>query len=70
MFHKIRFNKIKEKFLLILISTAPINVMAHTGHDHGSQWANLIHLLWLTPIAVVAIMLLKFYKNKKLSAKK
>jgi len=64
MLYKLRLNKIKEKCLLLLISTTPLSAIAHSGHDHQSQWANLIHLLWVMPIVLGAYMLMKQYKKK------
>ena len=71
MFRKLTmFNKLKEKTLLLFISMMPLSVMAHPGHDHHSPWANLIHLLWLSPIIIAAYFLFKNYKKKNSHTKK
>ena len=59
------FTNLKGKFLLLLTSAIPLSAMAHTGHDHQSQWAFLIHLLWLAPAIFTAYMTINFFKNKK-----
>lgn len=64
------FNNIKGKCALLLISVTPFSAFAHTGHDHQSQWAFLIHLLWLAPIVFVAYMAINLLKNKKSKANK
>jgi len=64
------FNKIKEKCLMLMISIMPISAFAHPGHDHQSQWANMVHLLWITPAIIAAYFLLKAFKNKKVNSKK
>lgn len=64
------FTKTKEKCLLLFMSMMPITAIAHPGHDHQSQWANLIHLLWIAPAIVAAYFLIKGCKNKTLNTKK
>ncbi|WP_440904240.1 hypothetical protein ACMZOO_15610 [Catenovulum sp. SX2] len=41
----------------------PASVFAHPGHDHASAYADLVHLLWLAPIAL-AVVLLKVGLNR------
>ncbi len=57
-------NNLKEKCVLFLIIATPLSVVAHTGHDHQSPWAFLIHLLWLAPVIVAAYMSIHFFKNR------
>ncbi|MCK8043710.1 hypothetical protein MSG37_02340 [Shewanella sp. 1CM18E] len=39
--------------------------MAHPGHDHSAESANLIHILWAAPIVIVAVMVVKLLKAKQ-----
>jgi len=59
------FNNLKGKCLLLFVSAAPLNALAHAGHDHQSQWSSLIHLLWLAPVAIAAYMAISFFKKKQ-----
>ncbi len=56
---------LKQVCLTLLISTTPLSVMAHSGHDHQSQWAFLIHLLWLAPVIFAGYIAVNFVKNKQ-----
>jgi len=38
---------------LLLLSTP---LYAHPGHDHNAAGAGLVHLLWLVPFIVVAVV--------------
>jgi len=62
-------NNLKEKCVLFLICATPLCAVAHTGHDHQSQWAFLIHLLWLAPVIIATYIAVNFFKNKKQSNK-
>jgi hypothetical protein len=31
-------------------------LLAHPGHDHGSSGSGLVHLLWLVPVIVAAVV--------------
>ena len=53
-----------------MISVTALSLMAHTGHDHQSQWAFLIHLLWLAPVILAGYMAVNFLKNKKIESDK
>ncbi|NRA62789.1 MAG: hypothetical protein HRU25_18215 [Psychrobium sp.] len=45
-----------QRFTLgALLATASSVTFAHSGHDHSAPESNLIHLLWLAPIAIAAI---------------
>jgi len=59
------FNNLKGKCALLIASAAPLNALAHAGHDHQSQWSSLIHLLWLAPVVIAGYMAVNFLKNKK-----
>jgi len=41
-------------FLQLLLLSAPL--YAHPGHDHSAAGAGLIHLLWLVPFIVAAVI--------------
>jgi len=47
----------------ILLFTISFSALAHDGHDHGSIYASLIHLLWLAP----ALIALSFLYSRILS---
>jgi len=38
---------------------------AHAGHDHNSPLAGLLHLLWLSPIALAAFIYFRQEKRQK-----
>jgi len=39
---------------LLMLSTP---LYAHPGHDHSSAGAGLVHLLWLLPFIIAAVIL-------------
>ncbi len=39
-----------------VMSTA---VIAHPGHDHNAESANLLHLLWVMPIVLAGVIVTK-----------
>lgn len=59
------FNKLKTNSLLLLLSVIPVSAFAHAGHDHHSEWAFLVHTLWLAPLFFAAFMVFKSIKNRK-----
>lgn len=59
------FNHLKKKCLLLLLSTSSLSAFAHAGHDHQSNWAFLMHALWLAPAIFAVYMVVKLLKTKK-----
>ena len=60
--------KIMTKFNCAIASLSLVApaVFAHPGHDHAAQSANLIHLLWLAPVAIAAgYAAYKIFGNKQ-----
>lgn len=49
--------KIIQLIILSISLLVSASSFAHVGHDHNSSFANLIHLLWLTP-ALIALAVL------------
>lgn len=56
--------KMIQPILMVLFSVCSFSTLAHSGHDHHSQFSQLIHLLWLAP-AMIAVGLLYSYILKK-----
>ena len=48
-------------FIGLLLST---NTFAHAGHDHGDPMAGLIHILWVAPLAISAVFLFLYVKQR------
>ena len=63
------FKNLKQKCALVFLSTKPLSVFAHAGHDHHSNWSFLVHAIWLAPIILVAYIVMNVLKNKKLPSK-
>jgi len=63
------FKTLTQKCAFILLSAAPLSAFAHAGHDHHSEWAFLIHAIWLAPIILVGYIVMNVLKNKKSSSK-
>lgn len=40
--------------LQALLLSSPL--LAHPGHDHSAAGAGLVHLLWLVPIIIAAVI--------------
>lgn len=40
---------------LILLTLISSSAMAHPGHDHDAASSDLLHLLWLAPVALAVI---------------
>ena len=51
---KILFFFLAVMLLTILLSAV---ALAHPGHDHNDAGAGLIHLLWLVPFIIAAVVL-------------
>lgn len=58
-------SKIKGKLMLLALTALPLNAMAHAGHDHQSQWAMLVHLLWLAPAGLAIYLAVSFFNKRK-----
>ena len=43
--------------LALLLFSLSMSSVAHDGHDHSIPMADLIHLLWITPLLIVVIVL-------------
>lgn len=48
-----------SRFVVAILLLCSHVAMAHSGHDHSSPWAALIHLAWLAPIAIAAWLVFK-----------
>lgn len=45
------------KYILLILSLFFSSlVSAHSGHDHSSPAAFFVHLLWLAPVAIAALV--------------
>ncbi|MCL1138853.1 hypothetical protein [Shewanella pneumatophori] len=58
----------KQLMLTAGASAAYVNstvAMAHPGHDHSAESANLIHILWAAPIVIAAVLVVKLLKAKQ-----
>ena len=49
-------------FFISLLMTS--HAFAHVGHDHSSAMSGLIHLLWLAPLVVAAVLLVPHVKKR------
>ena len=47
-------NTITSFALLALFISTPL--LAHPGHDHSAADSGLVHLLWLVPVIVAAVV--------------
>ena len=48
-------------FMSLLVST---NALSHTGHDHNNAMSGLIHIIWIAPLAVAAVLLGAYLKKR------
>lgn len=48
-------------FMSLFISTS---VFAHSGHDHTSAMSGLIHLIWIAPLTVAAVLFATYLKKR------
>ena len=48
-------------FIGLLLSA---NSFAHAGHDHGDPMAGLIHIVWVAPLAISAVFLFLYVKQR------
>jgi len=60
---------LKQKCVFALLSATPLSALAHTGHNHHSDWSFLIHAIWLAPIILVSYIIMNVLKNKKSPSK-
>lgn len=42
--------------------------LAHSGHDHTSPMASLIHLLWFAPMVIAAVMYFSMRKKNNVNS--
>ena len=49
--------------IMSLAAMLPTYALAHPGHDHSADSANLIHLLWAAPVLVAAVVAYKLLKS-------
>jgi hypothetical protein len=57
--------------LTILLLFTSLPCFAHVGHDHSDPMASLIHLAWIAPLLIVAVVLInKLVKHQNSLNKK
>lgn len=63
--------KINRMILLFLMSCYSTISHAHTGHDHSSFFAIIIHTLWIAPVMIIAAICYQrnLMKNYRIKAK-
>lgn len=44
----------------LLVSTQSI---AHGGHDHSDPMASLVHLMWIAPLVIGAVLMVKYFNR-------
>ncbi|MCH2057819.1 MAG: hypothetical protein MK214_14645 [Thalassotalea sp.] len=55
--------------LTVLLLTMSFASFAHSGHDHTSPMAALVHLLWLAPLFIGAAALRAYMTKQKAQQK-
>jgi len=54
-------NKCYQWIAMIGLTSLPLSVFAHSGHDHSDSSASLIHLLWAAPAALAVVLAYKLF---------
>jgi hypothetical protein len=48
-------------FIVIVGLLSSAKSMAHAGHDHNDLTSSFIHFMWIAPLVVGAILLVRHY---------
>lgn len=51
-------------FILFIAVFTSVTSFAHSGHDHNLSSSTVIHMLWISPLAVAALLLAKYVKRR------